>query len=85
MKRIYIMPETQTIALEEMMELLANSKPQPGRYDEGGPNDEGFPGDIKETDKDTDPFGGHGQGTGGGGNRGKEFDLWGFDSFDLWN
>ncbi len=85
MKRLYETPETLVIVMDGDEKLLVAS-PDPNRNVAGGPPDEGgMPGTVGETDGETDPYGGHGQGSGGGGNRGKEFDLWDIESFDVWD
>ena len=76
MRRIYLKPETVRVAYygDVVMESSSDST----RNVDGGPTapGQGLPGTVGETDEDTDPYGGHGQGTGGGGNRGKEWNLW---------
>lgn len=82
MKRIYIKPELITIA--NYGESLMLSQSQVGRKLGGGPSadktgDIVIPTEIKSYDgeMEKDPYGGHGQGTGGAGNRGKGFDdVW---------
>jgi len=75
MKKIYKKP---TIASADYLLETVMQTGSP-REAAGGPVDEGLPGQMGETDGTTDPFGGHGQGSGGGGNRVKQhFDL------DLW-
>ena len=80
MRRIYLKPETEITTYYGDVVMAAAS---PGRYTDGGPTDTGdgpnLPGTVGETDDDTDPYGGHGQGSGGGGNRAKEWDMWDFD------
>lgn len=84
MKRKYLTPETfQTTCYGEVV--MGAASPDSGRNVGGGPTDEGgLPGVVGETDDDTDPYGGHGQGSGGGGNRAKGFDMWDDYSFDIW-
>lgn len=78
MKRIYIQPETLILLPygQVVMEATSGAPRQIG----GGPNDEGMPGSVGETDGETDPYGddegGHGQGSGGGGNRSKSGMIW---------
>ncbi len=83
MKRIYIKPQTDCVTYYG--DVVMDSSSDSARNVGGGPTEEGIPTVVGETGDDTDPYGGHGQGTGGGGNRGKEFDLWDIDSFDVWN
>ena len=80
MKRKYLAPETIQVAFRGKIVMSATSPREAG----GGPTNpedggKPLPGVIGETDNDTDPYGGHGQGTGGGGNRAKGTDLWGWD------
>lgn len=73
MKKIYMIPTTNVLAVGYESLMAANSY----RLIDGGPQDEGgLPGTVGETDGETDPFSddegnGHGQGSGGGGTRGK--------------
>lgn len=89
MKKSYTAPMTYMTAMMHECDILKASTPLTKREVEGYPYSEddfqhGTPG-IGETASGGDTYDGHGQGIGGGGNRGKELDLWGFDSFDLWN
>lgn len=78
MKLIYLQPEIEMFSSYSEGSLMAatlDSKRQIG----GGPTDEGMPsvvGEIEEDDDETDPYGGHGVGTGGGGNRSKSGMIW---------
>lgn len=78
MKRIYIKPEM--VAVTCKMESVMLSKSESPREIAGGPYDDAgeksLPSGVLDyTDPETqDPFGGHGQGTGGGGNRSKDWD-----------
>lgn len=83
MKRKYLTPETfQTTCYGDVV--MGAASPDSDRNVGGGPTDDGLPGTVGETDGETDPYGGHGQGSGGGGNRAKGFDLWDDYSFDIW-
>jgi len=84
MKRKYIAPETlQTTCYDSIV--MGAASPDATRNVGGGPTEDGLPSVVGETDGVTDPYGGHGQGSGGAGNRGKEFDLWDIESFDVWD
>ena len=76
MKRNYLTPETYITHCYGDIVMEAAS---PGREVGGGPTQDGLPGTVGETDGETDPYGGHGQGSGGSGNRAKEWDMWDFD------
>ena len=79
MKRKYLTPETIKVTFYGKIVMSAAS-PDSERNVGGGPSeDEGFPTTVGETEEGTDPYGGHGQGSGGSGNRSKGFDLWGWD------
>ena len=80
MRRIYLKPETEiTTYFGDVV--MGAASPDSGREVDGGVTDNpgGMPGTVGETDGDTDLYGGHGQGSGGGGNRAKEWDMWDFD------
>ena len=83
MKKHYVNPLIELFSMDHAENMLSNS--DNGREAGSGPTTDGLPIPIGETDDETDPYGGHGQGDGGGGNRGKEFDLWDIESFDVWN
>ena len=86
MKRKYYAPETFQTACYDSVVMGSASRIEATRNVGGGPTDEGrLPGVVGETDGKIDPYGGHGQGEGGGGNRGKEFDLWDIEPFDVWD
>lgn len=77
MKRIYIKPEM--VAVTCKMESVMLSKSESQRNIGGGPVEEKdgkiLPPSVKDFDDvSIDPYGGHGQGTGGGGNRSKDWD-----------
>ena len=77
MKRIYIKPEM--VAVTCYMESVMLSKSESARNLGGGPVEDAggekqMPPQIKEYTGVEDPFGGHGQGTGGDGNRSKDWD-----------
>ena len=77
MKRIYIKPEM--VAVTCKMESVMLSKSESQRNIGGGPVDvkDGKilpPSVMDYNDPDIDPYGGHGQGTGGSGNRSKDWD-----------
>lgn len=77
MKKTYKKPETLITVIDHQYHLLADSNTETTRLVEGDPTSNGLPTDIGETSEGTDTYAGHGQGTGGGGNRSKEaFDLW---------
>ena len=76
MKKIYLRPETELIVYRYQENLLQTASPTNLRNVGGGPSDEGIPTVVGETEEDTDPFAGHGQGSGGGGNRAKGFGAW---------
>lgn len=81
MKIVYMKPEAEVIALCHREQLLADSTRGVG----GGPTDTGggggnLPGTVGETDGETDPFDGHGQGSGGSGTRAKSWSAW-----DTWD
>ncbi len=69
MKKTYIIPEMNVTAS------ISHSIMDLSREISGGPKDEGMPGTVGETDGELDPYDGHGQGTGGSGNRAPE--RWG--------
>lgn len=69
MKKIYIIPTT-IVTGNTTFTIMEGS-----REISGGPKDEGLPGAVGETDGELDPYDGHGQGSGGGGNRAPE--RWG--------
>lgn len=79
MKRKYLTPETYiTHCYGDFV--MGAASPDSGRVVDGDPTqNNGLPGTVGETDGETDPYGGHGQGEGGGGNRAKEWDMWDFD------
>ena len=76
MKRIYIKPETLLILPygQIVMEVTSGAP----REIEGGPTSgsDGLPGTVGETGDDSDPYGDHGQGEGGSGNRSKSGMIW---------
>ena len=77
MKRIYIKPEMVTLTC--YIESVMLSKSESTRNIAGGPIEDAgdkplAPGVMDYNDPDIDPYGGHGQGTGGGGNRSKDWD-----------
>ena len=79
MKKCYMKPECAVIALgftESHMLTDSESTRNVG----GEPTNQGLPGTVGETDENTDPYGGHGQGSGGNGNRSKYGNLW--DDFE---
>ena len=79
MKKIYLRPETELIVYRYQESLLQTASPTNLRNVGGGPSEADgtrLPTVVGETDDDTDPFAGMGQGTGGGGNRAKGFGAW---------
>ena len=76
MKKNYKKPIVKIHVMTCRIPLLVESDPD--RSHAGGPADEGVPSAIGETGEGTDPYGGHGQGSGGGGNRAKGFSAWDF-------
>lgn len=72
MKKVYKKPLVKVKSVTYHQPLLGESD----RSTAGGPNDEGLPSGVGETGDDTDPYGGHGQGSGGGGNRSKWYNGW---------
>ena len=74
MKKTYLKPNAKIHVMISRMPLLDQSYRSAG----GAPVDEegGIGSGIKETDGTTDPFDGHGQGSGGGGTRAKGFSGW---------
>jgi hypothetical protein len=81
MKIVYMKPEVEVITLSHREQLLADSY----RVVDGGPTNTGgggsnLPGTVGETDGETDPFDGHGQGSGGSGTRAKSWNAW-----DTWD
>lgn len=78
MKKVYITPETIVTHYYGDIVMSAAS-PESHREVDGGPTEDGLPGTVGETDGNLDPYGGHGQGTGGEGNRAKEMDVWAWD------
>ena len=72
MKMTYIKPEALTVSVMHFESLLLSQSENP-RGVEGGVTEgsDGLPGNVGETDGETDPYDGHGQGSGGGGNRSK--------------
>lgn len=83
MNKKYITPATFVTEVFEEKQLLAHSDVLTTRHDSGDPTKDGLPTDIYNVSDTPDPYGNRGQD--GNTNRGKELDLWGFDSFDLWN
>ena len=84
MKKIYLKPETEVIAYRYQESLLQTASPVSMRNVGGGPTEadgKTIPGIVGETDADTDPYAGHGQGSGGAGNRAKGFGAW--DEWDF--
>ena len=81
MKMTYVKPETLAVAVMHFESLLLSQSENP-RGVEGGVTEgsDGLPGNVGETDGETDPYGdddgGHGQGSGGGGNRSKSGMIW---------
>ena len=81
MKMTYIKPEALTVTVMHFESLLLSAS-ETGRGTGGGPTEsEGqdgtpLPTTVGETDGETDPYSGHGQGTGGGGNRSKSGMIW---------
>ena len=73
MKKVYMIPTVSTLSYVEP-KMLCQS-----RQISGGPTNTGdgidIPGAVGETDGELDPYDGHGQGTGGSGNRAPE--RWG--------
>ena len=70
MKKHYFKPDSTVIVINFTEgHMLSDSETK--RNVGGGPTDDSLPGTVGETDEDTDPYGGHGQGSGGDGNRGK--------------
>ena len=77
MKRIYIKPEM--VAMTCYIESVMLSKSESPREIAGGPYDDAGekplgPGVMDYNNPDIDPYGGHGQGSGGSGNRSKDWD-----------
>lgn len=83
MKKHYMKPESFQFSIDKGCYLLADSI-ESGRFVDGDPTNTGdgvnIPGVVGETDENTDPYGGHGQGSGGNGNRSKYGNLW--DDFE---
>lgn len=79
MKMTYKKPETLAVAVMHFESLLL-SQSETGRSMAGGPTEDGLPSTVGETDGETNPFGddegGHGQGSGGSGNRSKSGMIW---------
>lgn len=76
MKKAYIQPATDIIEAE-VIQIICGSKDQ-GRFAAGDPtvaDGKKLPTFIGETAEGIDPFCGHGQGSGGSGNRSNE-GLW---------
>ena len=80
MKKCYMKPECCQFLTETGSHLLADSTIDSTRNVGGGPTGDGLPGTVGETDGETDPYEGHGQGSGGAGNRSKWGNLW--DDFE---
>ena len=74
MKKTYLKPNTKLHVVTSRIPLLGDSD----RSAAGDPTNNGLPTGIGETGEDTDPFGGHGQGSGGDGTRAKGFGGWDF-------
>lgn len=77
MKMTYVKPETLAVAVMHFESLLLSQSENP-RGVEGGVTEgsDGLPGNVGETDGETDPYDEHGQGSGGGGNRSKSGMIW---------
>ena len=78
MKRTYLRPNAKMHVMSYRMPLLLTYSADSSRYVGGGPSEEGVPTVVGETSLDgPDPYT-NGQGSGGGGNRSKGFNAWGF-------
>ena len=75
MKMTYVKPEALTVTVMHFESLLLTDSETP-REVGGDPTNNGLPTTTGETDGETDPYSGHGQGTGGSGNRAKGVNLW---------
>ena len=80
MKKAYIIPEIEIIETLQEQSLLTASLPDTSHGATGDPTSEtgGISNDIPGTGTVNDPYGGHGSGSGGGGNRAPGF-FGGFD------
>ena len=75
MKKEYLIPNVKIHVMNYHRPLLAGTD----RHVAGGPEEEGgVPPSVQETDGEVDPYDGHGQGSGGGGNRSKGLNVWDF-------
>lgn len=78
MKRIYLKPETEITTYYGDV-VMGAASPDSGREAGGDPTNNGLTPGIEDYNTgDDDPYT-NGQGDGGGGNRGKEWDMWDFD------
>ena len=73
MKLIYLQPQTEVFSSYSEGSLMAATV-ESDRNVSGA--DGTLPGAVGETDGETDPYDGHGQGSGGGGNRSKASTIW---------
>jgi len=79
MKKCYMKPDCAVTAVN-FAESYMLTDSESARNVGGDPTNQGLPGTVGETDENTDPYHGHGQGSGGAGNRSKWGNLW--DDFE---
>ena len=74
MKKEYLKPHIKVSTLMYELSLLDGTRGVGGGVTNTGGKD--LPSTVGETGEGTDPYGGQGQGTGGGGNRSKAYQVW---------
>ena len=75
MRKEYLKPHVKVSTLKYELSLLAGTRGVDGDVTHTGTGKD-LPGTVGETGGDTDPYAGHGSGTGGGGNRSKAYNVW---------
>ncbi len=76
MKKEYLKPHIKVSTLKYELSLLAGTRAAGGGVVNPGDDGKTVSPEINETGDGTDPYGGQGQGTGGGGNRSKAYQVW---------
>lgn len=76
MKKEYLKPHIKVSALMYELSLLDGTRSTGGGVVNPGDDGPSVNPGINETGEGTDPYAGHGSGTGGGGNRSKSYNVW---------
>ena len=76
MKKEYLKPRIKASSLQYELSLLAGTRAAGGGVVTPGDDGKTVSPEINETGGNTDPYAGHGSGTGGGGNRSKAYQVW---------